>query len=165
MTTTPLDQVIVDQLSLLLSRITIANGFSCNAGEYVLAETTRDDIPEDAITLAIVDDSEQLEVSGQKYTRRAGVLTVRVEGMLPVSKQGPHGATYQPVRAQARHLMADIRRAVAGLALKDFPAGITDIRITGRSLPSLEDGAGFQVCSVTFDFRFTESHLPKEQAS
>lgn len=159
---TPLDQVIVSQLAALLARIRTGNGFNTDAGEFVLSEQTRDDLPEDAITLAIIDDSETLDADGQRYQRRRGVLNVKVEGSLPVAVSDGDQAQFQPVRQQARLLMADVRRAVAGQSLTEFGIGITGIRITGRSLPELQDGASYQFCTVSFAFDFTESHLPKE---
>lgn len=159
---TPLDQVIVSQLAGLLSRIRTSNGFNTDAGDYVLTEQTRDDLPEDAITLSIIDDTENLDGDGQKYQRRRGTLNVKVEGSLPVAISDGEQSQFQPVREQARLLMADVRRAVAGQTLMDFGVGITGIRITGRLLPALEDGASYQFCTVSFAFDFTESHLPKE---
>lgn len=158
----PLDQVIVSQLAALLARISTRNGFNTDAGEFVLTEQTRDDLPEDAMTLSIIDDTESLDGDGQRYQRRRGVLNVKVEGSLPVAISDGDQAQFQPVREQARLLMADIRRAVAGQSLTDFGVGITGIRITGRSLPELQDGASYQFCTVSFAFDFTESHLPKE---
>lgn len=155
-----IDQTIVSGLATLLARIRIANGFNTDAGEFVLTEQTRDDLPEDALTLSIIDDTETLEGNGQAYQRRKGVLDVAVQAALPVAISDGAQPQFQPVREQARLVMADVRRAVAEQPLTDFGIGITGIRITGRSLPLLEDGASWQFCAVRFAFDFTETHKP-----
>jgi hypothetical protein len=157
----PFDQALVTFVAGLLALIKVENGSNCNAGDYVLTEQTRADIPDEAVTLAIFDESESLVSGGQGYLRRRGELLLRVEGLLPVAKSSDTGPVFQPVREQARLLMADIRRAIAGRPEHDFPLGITGIRITGRLLPQLDDGASYQMCAVTFAFDFTESHKPK----
>lgn len=159
---TPLDQVIVSGLAALLARIRIANGFNTDAGAFVLTEQVRENVPDDAMALTIIDETETLEGNGQAYQRRKGVLDVSVQASLPVAISEGEQPQFQPVREQARKVMADVRRAVAQQPLTDFGIGITGIRITGRSLPLLEDGASWQFCTVRFAFDFTESHLPKE---
>lgn len=156
------DQAIVDAMVTMLERIRVDNGFGSEAGEHVLDEQVRQDVPPEAYTLAVIDETETLRPDGQSYLRRGGVLEVRIEGAVPISNASEAGADFQPVRRQARQLMADIRRAIASRKLTDFPIGTTGVRITGRSLPQLEDGSSYQFCSVTFAFDFTELHTPKE---
>lgn len=161
--TIPLDQQIVDRLAALLGEIAIAGGYHTDAGAWVLVEQSHADIPDDAITLGIVDNAEKVADTSQHYTRRNGTLDVRIEVSVPaVIRPGGGSGQFQPARARARKAMADVRRAVAHRALKDFPSGITGIAIVGRSMPPLAEGSSHLLASVDFQFKFSESHLPKD---
>ena len=166
MPTEPLDEQFVQALAGLLAEIRVANGYHSDAGEHVLTEQMRTALPEDVVTLAILDANESLSEgangNGQGLKRRSGRFQVTVQVALPVVLKVGGVPTPQPVRQQARRIMADVRRAVASQRFENFITGIIGIDITGRTLPPLDEGSSFQFANVDLDVRFTENHLPKE---
>ena len=118
------------------------------------------------------DDTETRSSDGQGVLRGTGELSLRVTLQVPIKLADSDPTQFVPVRAVARAVMQDIRRAIAAVPLNNyagttpdgprFPVGVTGLRITGRSLPPLEEDSSYQSGSVDLICTFNETHLPKE---
>lgn len=146
----PLDGQIVAEISRLLARISIANGFRTDAGQYVLSEESHTDIPETATVLEVLDDDE--DAGYQNCQHRRGFLN------LTIAVNYPAGTVTQALRRDARRILADVRQALGQRELHQFPAGVLGLEIAGRSMFIREAGSRYFRPEVKARASFTELH-------
>lgn len=150
----PLDQQIVTRVVQQLREITIENGYRTDAGAHVLDDESRQDIPDDAIVLEVLDDDEETEFT--RSHRRKGFLQLVIAVTFPV---GEHDAS---VRIQARKILADIRHAAAQIRGFQFP-GFLGLEIGGRSMFVREAGSQFFRPQQRLRAEFNETHLTHQE--
>lgn len=142
----PIDQRIVDEIARLLGAITVANGYETDAGLHVLTEESRDDLPDDAISIDVLDEVERIEQQARQL--RKGQLQITLDIRVP---NGPNA------RALCRLVMADVRRALA-VEARQLPAGFTGLEVGDRALPPRIDGSQFLTPSMTLTAAYTETY-------
>ncbi len=146
----PLDQKIVTEIARLLRRISKVNGFRTDAGRYVLDEESQDEPPADAIFLEVLDDDE--ETGYQSAKRRTGHLQLIVAIGCPV------GEVDHALRAEARIVLADIRRALSQREHHQWAPGVTGLEIGGRTMFVREAGSRYFRPELRLRVAFTETH-------
>lgn len=150
MSATPRDQQVIDALVLLLKGITTANGYRTDAGLYVFAEETREDVPDDAIATEVVDPDETLR--GQTIKEREADLRIRIDALIPLS------ATPAP-RATARAVLADYRQAIATIGNQQrWITGVTNVALGARRIPPRVEGSAYVEASLDVQVTYIETH-------
>lgn len=142
--TTPIDQLIVDEIARLLRAISVDDGYRTNAGAGVLTEESLESIADDAITIEIIDDVETLDSQSRAYRR--GKLSLKLNIDIPKGSSS---------RAVARNVLADVRRALT-VEPRQLPSGFTGLEIGGRNLPPREDGSQFITATLNLAASFNE---------
>lgn len=146
---TPLDQQIVDALAALLKQVRKGNGYRTDAGQFVMTEETREPIPAEAMSVEILDITEQLQ--DQRIKRRLALLSMDLRVLLPIEAVNP--------RTTMRAVLADLRQAIA--TINDVPAwlpGVTRVDLGGRSIPTRTDGSQYLEASLELRVTYNETH-------
>lgn len=146
----PLDHQIVAEVSRLLRRIRVANGFRTDAGEQVLDDDDHAEIDESKIVLEVLDDDEEAEYQNCKRRRANLQLTIAVFY--------PAAEVDQKLRRDARRVLADIRQALGDPAQHQFPVGVTGLEIGGRAMFTREAGSRYFRPELKARVTFHENH-------
>lgn len=146
----PLDHQIVSEIARLLRRISVANGFRTDAGAQVVDEDDHPNYDMTKVVLEVIDDEESAEY--QTCVRR------RAELHLNIAVYSPGVAVTQPMRRDARRVLADIRQALGDSTQHQFPAGVLGLEIGGRTFFTREDGSRLFRPELKARVIFRENH-------
>lgn len=146
----PLDHQIVVEVSRLLRRIRVANGFRTDAGEQVLDEDNHAEIDETKVVLEVLDDDEEADYQNCKRRRASLQLTIAVFY--------PAGDVDQALRRDARRVLADIRQALGDPSQHQFPTGAVGLELGGRTMFIREAGSRVFRPELRARVTFHENH-------